>query len=195
MDHLLESENDLRLSEIMPMSDDAPHTPERPGVGVTFYNGPHLEEHGDFVWLPSAEMELAIPSPSQKTNVDHFFVRIGGRILFPEAGVYTFTVQAAVGDGVELSLNGKSVLHSAALKEVSNTAGHTVTVAKGESMAYLLQCRHRTGKGSLKLLWENPGMIKQPIPASALRDAWGRFITNEGRPSDWWLQLADDVAA
>ncbi len=64
-----------------------------------------------------------------------------------------------------------------------------MTVAEGDSMAFLLECRHRTGKGTLRLLWETPGMSRQPVAASALRDAWGRFITNEGMPPDWWLQL------
>ena len=56
-------------------------------------------------------------------------------------------------------------------------------------MAFLLECRHRTGKGSLQLLWETPKMPRQSVAATALHDAWGRFITNEGKPSDWWFQL------
>jgi hypothetical protein len=174
---------------IMPMSDDAPATPERPGVGATFYNGANPQENGEFVLLPKAELELGVPSPGRKTNVDHLFVKMGGRIGFPAAGAYTFSVQGAVGDGVELFLNGRSVLHSAALKESILTAGQPVTAGKGDSMAFRLECRHRTGKGTLRLLWETPGMARQPVPAGALRDAWGRFITNEGKPPDWYLQL------
>ena len=56
-------------------------------------------------------------------------------------------------------------------------------------MAFLLECRHRTGRGSLQLLWETPKMPRQSVATTALHDAWGRFITNEGAPSDWWLQL------
>jgi hypothetical protein len=174
---------------IMPMSDDTPATPERPGVGATFYNGANPQESGDFVLLPRAELELGVASPSKNTNVDHFFVKMGGRITFPAAGAYTFSVQGAVDDGVELFLNGRRVLHSAALRETIITAGQAVTVGKGDSMAFRLECRHRTGKGTLRLLWDAPGAARQPVPAGALRDAWGRFITNEGKPSDWWLQL------
>lgn len=174
---------------IMPMSDDAPPTPERQGVGATFYNGPNPEENGDFVWLPSAELELGIPSPSKKTNVDHFFVRMGGRITFPKAGTYTFSVQGAAGDGIEFFINGQSTLHAAALQEAAITAGNPVTVGEGDSMAFLLECRHRMEKGTLKLLWETPGMVRQPVAASALRDAWGRFITNDGKSPYFWLQL------
>ena len=174
---------------IMPMSDDTPPTPQRPGVGATFYDGANAGESGDFVLLPAAQLELGVSSPSKNTNPENFFVRMGGRITFPEAGAYTFSVQSAAGDGVELFLNGQSVLHTAALKNGPAIAGHPVSVAKGDSMAFLLECRHRVGKGSLQLFWEAPGVPRQPVPSSALLDAWGRFINNEGRPSDWWLQL------
>lgn len=174
---------------IIPMSDDSPPTPERPGVGATFYNGAHAGESGDFVSLPGAELELGVPSPSKKTNVDHFFVRMGGRVTFPKAGAYTFSVQGAAGDGVELFLNGRSILHSAVLQNTTVTAGQPVTVAKGDSMAFLLDYRHRTEKGTLRLLWEGPELPRQPVHPGALRDAWGRFITNEGKSPDWWLQL------
>jgi hypothetical protein len=38
-------------------------------------------------------------------------------------------------------------------------------------------------------MWESPGMPPEPVPPDMVRDAWGRFLTNEGRPSDWWLTL------
>lgn len=174
---------------IMPMSDDTPPTPARPGVGATFYNGANAGENGDFVLLPAAELELGVPPSNKEINVDHFFVKMGGRITFPSAGTYTFSVQGAAGDGVELFLDGQRVLHSASLKDHTVTAKNSVTVKKGDSMAFLLEYRHRTGKGTLRLLWEAPGMPRQPVAATALRDAWGRFITNEGMPPDWWLQL------
>lgn len=174
---------------IIPMSDDTPPTPTRPGVGATFYNGANAGESGDFVLLPAAELELGVVPPHPEINVDHFFVKMGGRITFPTTGTYTFSVQAAAGDGVELFLDGQSVLHSASLKDQTITAGSFVAVKEADSMAFRLQCRHRTGKGTLRLLWEGPGISKQPVAASALSDAWGRFITNEGRPPDWWLQL------
>jgi PA14 domain len=174
---------------IMPMSDDTPDTPERPGVGATFYDGANAAESGDFVLLPTATLELGDSSPSKNTQSDNFFVRMGGRITFPEAGAYTFSAQSAAGDGVELFLNGQSVLHSASIKDAPVSAGQSVIVEKGETMAFRLECRHRTGKGTLQLLWETPRMRRQQVAATALHDAWGRFITNEGQPSDWWLQL------
>jgi hypothetical protein len=174
---------------IMPMSDDSPPTPERPGVGATFYNGAVAEENGDYVSLPRAELELGESPPSKRTKVDHFFVRMGGRITFPKAGTYKFSVDGVEGDGVEFHLNGESTLRSPSLKGTSITAKRPITVARGDSMPFLLECRHLTGKGMLRLLWETPEMPRQPVDPGALRDAWGRFITNEGKSPDWWMEL------
>ena len=56
-------------------------------------------------------------------------------------------------------------------------------------MPFLLECRHLTGQGTLRLLWETPEMPRQPVDPNALCDAWGRFITNEGKSPDWWMEL------
>lgn len=174
---------------IAPMSDDSPLTPVRPGVGATFSNGGHPAERGDFVLLPAAELALGETAPSKMTHSSNFFARLGGRITFPSAGDFTFSVEGAVGDDVELFLNGNQVLKAENLQHPIATATQAVTVKKGDSMAFRLECRHRTGKGTLRLLGQMPGTPRQPVPASALQDAWGRFITNEGKPPNWWLQL------
>jgi hypothetical protein len=174
---------------IMPMSDDPPPTPVRPGVGATFYDGPVPQENGDIVLLPMAELALGETAPSKETNVDHFFAKLGGVIIFPAAGTYTFSVEGAAGDDFELFLNGKRALQAHPLKETTITAEKPVTVGKGDSMAFRLQCRHRTGTGTLRLLWEAPGMPRRPVDASALRDAWGRFLSNEGESPDRWLTV------
>lgn len=114
---------------------------------------------------------------------------MGGRITFPKAGTYIFSVEGVEGDGVEFHLNGDSIFRTQSLKGTLITAKKSITVAKGDTMPYLLECRHLTGKGMLRLLWETPEMPRQPVDPNALRDAWGRFITNEGTSPDWLLQL------
>lgn len=173
---------------IMPMSDDTPLTPVRPGVGATFYNGPQALEQGEFVLLPKAEIELGSAAPCRRTAAGNFYVRLGGRIVFPSAGQYTFAVDGAAGDDAELSVNGKSILRVRGMGATAS-ASEPVTAVRGEAMPYRLEYRHGTGTGTLRLLWESSAMSRQPVPASALFDAWGRFITNEGKPSDWWLKL------
>ena len=64
-----------------------------------------------------------------------------------------------------------------------------VTVNAPAAVPFRLEYRHGTADGTFQLLWANPGGPSQPIPAAALRDGWGRFLTNEGYPSDWWLRL------
>ena len=173
---------------IMPMSDDTPATPVRPGVAATFYNGSGAQEHGEFVLLPSAEIALGTTAPGRRTAVDNFFVRMGGRIVFPIAGPYTFAIEGAPGDDAELTIDGRRVL---AVKDMTGvaTAGTPVMATAGQAMSYRLDYRHGTGSGTLRLLWESPSHARQPVPAGMLHDAWGRFVTNDGKPSDWWLKL------
>jgi hypothetical protein len=173
---------------IMPMSDDSPSTPTRPGVGATFYSGPNAREHGSFVRLPRAEIELGNTPPGRGIPAENFFVRMGGRITFPKAGQYTFSVEGAPGDDVELFLNGTKFLATNNLNGAA-TMPKAVTVNAGAAMDYRLDYRHRTGTGTLRLLWECQGLPRQPVPQDALQDAWGRFITNDGKPSDWWMKL------
>lgn len=164
---------------ILPMSDDPPPTPSLPGVAATFYDGLEPREHGQFRRVPQAEFGL---------DKDHFFVRLGGEITFPETGDYTFTVEGAAGDDAFLTVGGKKCL------EVKNLGGASEPSAKisakaGESMPFRLDYRHRTGSGTVRFLWERVGHGRSAVPQEALRDAWGRFIGNEGQPPDHWLRL------
>ena len=170
------------------MSDDAPPTPVRPGVAATFYDGTRAGEQGVFVLLPNAEIALGAVVPTKNKTTDNFFVRMGGQIVFPTAGQYTFSVEGAPGDDVQLVFSGKKVLDVKKFTGVV-TASEPITATAGEALPYRLEYRHGTGTGTLRLLWETPASPRQPVPSSALQDAWGRFITNDGKPSNWWLQL------
>lgn len=173
---------------IMPMTDDSPPTPSRPGVAATFYKGANPEEHGNLVRLPNAEIDLGTSPAGSRVPTDHFYVRMGGSITFPAAGQYTLSIEGAPGDDADLSVNGQKVLHSKDLKGIVKATA-PIKAKAGEAFSYRLDYRHREGNGKLRLLWETPGQSPQPVPASALQDAWGRFITNEGRPADWWMKL------
>ena len=175
---------------IMPMSDDPPPTPVRPGVGATFYKGPVALEQGRFVRLPCAEIVLGAEVPRSDALIDDFFVRMGGRIVFPVAGTYRFSVEGASGDGIDLILDGQRIMSVKNLNGVARAAT-SITVAAGEALAYRLDYQHATAPGRLRLLWEVSGASPQPVPAEALQDAWGRFITNEGKPPDLWLKLTE----
>lgn len=173
---------------IIPMSDDAPLTPIHPGVAATFYNGPRAQEQGEFVRLPGAEIPLGTMAPTKKTDPENFFVRMGGQILFPTAGDYTFFIEGCSGDDAELLVNGKKILNIKSLKETVTGASAVSVPAQG-ALPFRLDYRHGTGAGTLRLWWEGPGIERQPVDPAVLQDAWGRFVDNEGKPADWWLTL------
>lgn len=175
---------------IMPMSDDPPPTPVRPGVAAVFYNGANAAEHGKFLRLDRAALDMGNAPPADGIQPRNFFVRLGGRITFPKSGSYRFIVEGVPGDDVELTVDGTKFIRKNALSGVEESAG-SLPVKAGETANYHVEYRHRDGIGKFRLHWEAPGLPAEPIPASALQDAWGRFLTNEGRPPDCWLKLTE----
>lgn len=173
---------------IMPMSDDTPPTPVEPGVGATFYQGTRAAENGSFARLPNLELDFSTPLPTRKVTGPPYFARMGGQITFPKTGKYKLTVEGTPGDDVKLIINGKTVLRKNGFSGSLETDA-PLPARAGESMAYRLEYCHRDGSGKFRLLWETTGLKRSPVPASALKDAWGRFITNEGKPADLWLEL------
>lgn len=173
---------------IMPMSDDTPPTPARPGVAAVFYNGGNAAEHGSFSRLEHAEFGMGEKPPVRGIQHENFFVRLGGRITFPKSGDYTFFIEGVPGDDVELMVSGKRIIQKNQFSG-SERSTESITVKAGEYANYRVEYRHRSGSGKFRLGWETPGIPAGPVPAAVLADAWGRFLTNEGKPADWWLQL------
>ncbi|HEX4086671.1 MAG TPA: hypothetical protein VHY22_17295 [Chthoniobacteraceae bacterium] len=173
---------------IMPMSDDPPPTPSEPGVGATFYNGARAAENGQFVRLPSATVPLNGTPPARGISPNEFYAKLGGVISLPGAGTYHFAIQGAQGDDAMLVSGTTKLIDAKNLQGVA-MAKVPVTVSAASTIPYRLEYRHHTAGGTLQLLWQSPGSELQPVPQSVLKDAWGRFITNEGRPSDWYLTL------
>ena len=173
---------------ILPMSDDPPPTPVRPGVAATFFNGDQAREHGRLSQLPGVGIELGAASPADGIQADDFYVRMGGRITYPAPGSYTFTIEGAPGDDAELTIDGQRILDAGNLRGPATASRAVIAGPEGHS-SFRLEYRHRSGSGKLRLLWESPDMARRVVPPDAFEDAWGRFITNEGRPADWWLKL------
>lgn len=175
---------------VMPMSDDSPETPSRPGVAATFYKGDSPQEHGTLARLPRAEVDLGSAPAGGRIPADHFYVRMGGSLVFPADGSYTLSIEGAPGDDAELTVRGKKILRAPNLTGIASTTV-PITAKAGESIPYRIDYRHKTGSGTLRLLWASAAIERQPVPETALKDAWGRFITNEGKPGDWWLKLTN----
>jgi len=170
---------------IMPMSDDPPATPSRPGTCLQYH--PALGKTFKTV-TPTVSLDFSARFPFKNVSGSNCGLSWGGVITPPKAGDYTFYIQGAAGDFAALSLNDKPVI---GMKNfgAAPSAGAKITVAAGEKVIYQLSYYHHRNPGTARLLWEGPGIPLQPVPAWALTDAWGRFLTNEGHPSDWWLKL------
>ncbi len=173
---------------IMPMSDDTPEPPSRPGVAATFYNGDRAREHGRLVHRTDLEINFDGNPPAQHIDAENFYVRMGGRIRYPGPGPFTFSIEGAPGDDAELTLNGERILDVKGLNGIVSS-NVPVPAEPGDHGSFRLEYRHRAANGRLRLYWESPGMARQAVPADVLEDAWGRFITNDGRPADWWMKL------
>jgi hypothetical protein len=162
---------------VMPMSDDPPPTPERPGAYAMFFEKPDGKGRVEKRNPEQIDLEFSLAN---------FSVRYEGQIVPPETGEYTFTVSGAPGDSAKLEMGSeKAEIHF----DGSESRGVSLKMEKGKRVIYRLDYSHREAPGRLQLLWEGPSIPKQPVPATALVDAWGRFLTNEGKPPTWWLEL------
>jgi hypothetical protein len=177
---------------IMPMSDDPPPTPVEPGAHLLLLPEPAGQSKGVSMTKPQVEFDLNGQSPAQNIPGENFSMRWEGSILPPTDGSYVLSIEGASGDKAALSLNDKKVL---TLKNIGDGQEESATVAMsaGKPVVYRLEYTHGTGQGTFRLVWQGPSIEKQTVPASALVDAWGRFLTNEGKPADLYLKLTSEA--
>lgn len=171
---------------VMPMSDDPPPTPQRPGTYAVFFEklegqGRHERRNPEQI-----DLELGPQPPAESIPATNFSVRYEGQIIAPATGEYTFTVQGAAGDFAKLEIGSEK---SEFRFGEGESKGVTLRMERGARVIYRLDYNHRETPGRLQLIWEGPSTPKQTVPATALIDAWGRFLTNEEKPAVWWLEL------
>ena len=172
---------------IMPMSDDPPPTNRQPGANAKFFPNLHWEGNPDDHRLPQVDLVLDGTPPTKNVAGVHFTARFSGQIVAPVRGDYVFAVVGPEGDTASLWIGDKHV--DIGRPAAPDAPRLTLTLDVGEPVIYKLDYRHEEAAGRLQLRWITPGGTMQPVPASAFVDAWGRFITNEGKPADWWLTL------
>ena len=176
---------------IMPMTDDPPPTPSRPGVAAIFHSAAKLRGHGITAQLPNAQLTLGDNPPAKNIPPHDFSVRMVGTIVFPAPGNYTFSLEGVAGDDATLSVGGKKFVDAKRLSGEATASRETIAATAGQILPFRIDYRHGAGAGTLSLFWESSTMTRRPVPAEQFRDAWGRFLTNEGQPSDWWLTLTN----
>ncbi|MEI6714668.1 MAG: PA14 domain-containing protein [Verrucomicrobiota bacterium] len=174
---------------ILPMSDSPPPTPRRPGTSAKFFPGTLPSAEGKFVGLnpPKIDLPLNDTAPVKNVPATEYSIRFDGTLIVPEPGLYTFTVEGAEGDSATLSIGNKRLkvdpFGPGAKTRISIEADNQ------QPLVYRLDYQHHSNSGALRLFWESSKIPKEVIPESAYIDAWGRFLSNEGKPADWWLQL------
>ncbi|HEX4140041.1 MAG TPA: PA14 domain-containing protein [Candidatus Methylacidiphilales bacterium] len=177
---------------IMPMTDDPPPTPKRPGAVVKFFADPKLQEHAEEQNRPQVEQVFDGTAPTKKTPPDNYLMRWEGQIVPSGDGDYTLQIDGAPGDSATLWIDGKQVAKDDNIGSgPAKTA--SVTLTSGQPVIYRIDYTHRNAPGTMRLMWQAPGGQPEEVPASALVDAWGRFLTNEGHPSDWYLKLTAEA--
>lgn len=183
---------------ILPMSDDPPPTPREPGTVEKFFANPEFQEQAVTINRPQVEQTFTDAPPAQKIPADNYLMRWEGQIVPPADGTYTLEIEGVPGDTGTLWLEGKQVLKVDQFGEtgqIGATVAQTASVAMtaGQMVIYRIDYLHRTSPGTMRFVWQGPSLDRQEIPATALVDAWGRFINNEGNPSDWYLKLTSDA--
>lgn len=171
---------------IIPMSDDPPPTPQRPGVNAKIYGTDRWEGRAVTKNPPQFDLDLSEP-PGRGVPDTHYQIAADGSIIPPADGSYRFSVEGPTGGSATLQV-GDTKLKLKPFPEATPSV-LTVNLKAGERMNYKVDYRHESTPGRLQLFWEGPGISRQLIPASALVDAWGRFVTNEGKPADLYLTL------
>jgi hypothetical protein len=177
---------------IMPMSDDPPPTPVEPGAVLQLF--PTVEGDSKGVSLTKPEVQCVFDGqpPTKTIPGENFSMRWSGSIQAPVDGSYVLSIEGVSGDKATLWVDDKRVL---TVKDFSADAETSVTVpmTAAQRVNYRLEYTHGTGHGTFSLDWQGPSIDRQPIPASALVDAWGRFLTNEGQPPDLYLKLTSKL--
>jgi hypothetical protein len=177
---------------IMPMSDDPPPTPVEPGTQVDFFPAPKPQGNGPSMSKLQVELTLDGQPPAKKIPGENFSMKWVGSIKPPTDGSYTLSIEGAAGDQATLWINDKQVLKIASIGAGQEQSA-VVPMTAGKLVNYRIEYSHGMAQGTFRLDWEAPGMkAAEPIPADALVDAWGRFLTNEGNPPDLYLKLAGE---
>ena len=171
---------------IMPMSDDPPPTNRRAGVNAKFFPNANLEGNPKDTLLPQIDLPLDGSPPARGLAGSNFSARFDGEIVPAATGPYTFMMQDAEGDKANLTIGEKHL-------NLDKPAGAgssklTLPLTAGQPVVYKLEYRHGTGVGRLQLLWQSPGAPVQPVPGSALEDAWGTIHHQRGKTA----RLVDD---
>lgn len=102
-----------------------------------------------------------------KGKQDEFATKMTTAVMIPVAGNYKFYI--ASDDGSRLYLNGAELINNDGLHGMVERSG-AASLSAGPHELIVTYFDNGGGDG-LRVMWEGPGIKKQPIPTSALRPA------------------------
>ncbi len=102
-----------------------------------------------------------------KGKQDEFATKMTTSVIIPVAGNYKFFI--ASDDGSRLYLNGAELINNDGLHGMVEKSG-SASLSTGPHELVVTYFDNGGGDG-LRVMWEGPGIKKQPIPTSALRPA------------------------
>jgi len=171
---------------IMPMSDDTPPLSPIPGVIAKYYPRGELTAKPIIKTHPLPGYDLTY-SPVPGVMPQDYRVTWEGLLVPPSSGNYTMIVKGAPEDEVSITISGSKVVNGQ--KITADSFPQTSFTAGGKGVPFQIEYRHFKGVGKVEVLWKSASGNEEIIPAAAYFSQTGRFIGNEGKPSDWWMRL------
>lgn len=175
-------------TQILPLHDDPPKPPRRPGAVVFFGEVKDGEHKPPFNHYPEVGLKFGT-SPNRAVGATNFFMNWELSVQIPADGEYKFWVEGPEGDSYKFKSNNKEFINERNMGPGTEPRKATVTLKKGFMFPIKIEYNHATGGGEMKLMWEGPRIKAGQVPANVQFDAWGRFITNEGKSPFLYLEI------
>ena len=136
-----------------------------PGVGFEYYETTSLTVLPDFdALVPVLEGSVSGFDLSPRLRDGMFAFRFTALVRIPTDGVWTFSTSSD--DGSQLFIDGELVVDNDGRHNPTERSGQIVLVAGHHEIVVTLF--EWIGGELLEVLWEGPGVARQPIPAEAL---------------------------
>ncbi|MBR6389242.1 MAG: hypothetical protein IKS15_03895 [Opitutales bacterium] len=176
----------------MPMSDDPPPTPIQKGARVSFNRSKDAERVPRAYLRPKIEFTFG-ESPAKDVGPTDFRMQWEASIKIPADGDYTFEIEAPDGDAYELKRGNRQLIRENNHQSSVPPRTTTVSLKKDDMFPVQINYEHRSGGGTMRLVWSSKKIKRQTVPEEYIFDAWGRFITNEDQTPFRYLEICEDA--
>ena len=178
-------------TQILPMSDDPPHPPRRPGAVVFFGNVTNSEHKPPFQLKEQVYFKFDGSAPDKGVRPNDFFMNWECSIEIPTDGDYKFWLEGPEGDRYKIRSSTKEYANEPNIDpHLPPREAVFKDLKKGFLLPLQIEYWHKGKRGEMKLMWEGPRIKSQQVPMKHQNDAWGRFIVNNGKSPFLYLEIA-----